>query len=104
MIWSIFTVYDEKAEAHMRPFFEQTKGTAYRAFEESCNDPSTNFFKYPKDYTLYFIGQFDDNTCEIITAMPPLALGKATEFKEGASDARETTVGNAPRLQSIPER
>lgn len=81
MILKIFTVYDSKAEAYLKPFFLRSTGEAIRAFEENCNDINANFFKYPSDYTLFEIGSYNDNTTEIVTLTAIKSLGLAHEYK-----------------------
>lgn len=58
----MFTIYDSKAELFLQPFCYKTEGQAIRGFSETINDPQSQIFKYPDDYTLYEIGVFDDDT------------------------------------------
>jgi len=76
----IFSVHDSKAEAYLSPIYFKTKGEAIRAFETACKDQNTNFFKYPSDYTLVEIGEFDETTSSIQTSAPVI-LANASEFK-----------------------
>ena len=81
MIHKIYTVFDHKAEAYLPPFYMQTKGTAIRSFTESCNDHTTTFHKYPEDFTLFELGEFDDQTSTFDLHLSPEPIGKAIEFK-----------------------
>lgn len=89
MILKMFSVYDSKLEAYMQPFFAQTKGHALRLWSDNVNDPSTNnpWFKHPADFTLFEIGEFDDNTGRVKQYEVNSSLGTALEFKkeEGAN-------------------
>lgn len=76
----VFTIYDSKAEAFMNPFLMSKKGQAIRAFENSINDPSTQFHQHPADYTLFEIGEFDDETGNYSMYDAKLNLGTALEF------------------------
>lgn len=76
----IFSVHDSKAEAYLTPIYFKTKGEAIRAFETACKDQNTNFAKYPSDYTLVEIGEFDESTSSILNT-PPIILANASEFK-----------------------
>ena len=80
MIHKMFTVFDSKADAYLQPFYMQTKGTAVRSFSESCNDPSTSFNKYPEDFTLFALGEYDDLHCTFDLLLTPEPIGKAIEF------------------------
>lgn len=70
----IFTVYDVKAEAYLQPFFTPTSGTAIRSFAEAANSTDHDFNKYAEDYTLFEIGEWDENagTIMMLPAMKPL--------------------------------
>lgn len=58
----MFSVYDSKAEAYMKPFYSLTNGVAIRMMQEAISDKTHDFCKYPGDYTLFQIGIFDDFT------------------------------------------
>nr|QJB19919.1 MAG: nonstructural protein [Microvirus sp.] len=77
----IFSVYDAKAEAYARPFFLDTIGLALRGFGEACNDPQTELYRNPEDFTLYHIGEFDPAS-GAITQGHHAPIGKALEYKK----------------------
>lgn len=77
----IFSVYDEKAEAYLQPFFALTKGSALRAFADAVNDPKHEFARHAADYTLFQIGFFDQET-GFVESERPVPLGNAVEFRE----------------------
>lgn len=80
MIRKVFSVYDSKVEAFLQPFFMHTKGEAIRGFTEIVNDPNHQFSKYPADYTLFELGNYDDSNGSIVTFPTPVSLGLALEF------------------------
>lgn len=80
MIIKIFTIFDQKAEAYLAPFFLNTKGQAIRAFSDSINDPSHQFNHHPEDYTLFQLGEYDDSAASIDTLPSPISLGVAIEY------------------------
>lgn len=61
MILKVFTVRDDKAGAFMQPFFSPTMGTAERSFMDACKGEGP-FAKYPHDYNLYYLCDYDDQT------------------------------------------
>lgn len=65
MNMKIFSIFDEKTEVYSKPFYELTIGSAIRVFSDAANDPQSPFSKHPEDYTLFLIGDFDDNTGEV---------------------------------------
>lgn len=80
MIQKIFSIYDIKAGAYLNPFFMSSKGLAIRAFTDLVNDQTTQFNKHSEDYTLFEIGEFDDQSATIDTHKTPEPIGKAIEF------------------------
>lgn len=77
----IYTVYDSKVEAYMSPFCQRSKGEALRAWETAVNDEQTQFCKFPADFTLFEIGEFDDNTGVITPHKTHMSMGLALDFK-----------------------
>jgi len=69
VIMKIFTVRDNVVQAYLQPFFSVNEGSAIRSLQEVVNDPNHTFAKYPADYSLYFVGSFDDAT-GVITPEP----------------------------------
>ncbi len=96
MILKIYSVYDSKAEAFLPPFFQATKAMAIRIFENVANDPKHQFGANPADYTLFEIGQFDDESAKIEAHKTPHNIGLAIEFKTLQEDTstREMFPGN----------
>ena len=58
----VYSIYDSKAEAYLRPFFVPTKGLAIRSVTEGLADPHSSLAKHVADYTLFEIGEYDDAT------------------------------------------
>ncbi|AXL14819.1 nonstructural protein [Microviridae sp.] len=75
---TIFSIYDEKAQAFITPFALPQAGMAMRTFADCCNNPEHAFGKHPHDYTLFQIGEFDDETAAITPTKKP--LGNGVEF------------------------
>ncbi len=82
MITRIFTVYDEKTEAYLSPFFAMTAGEAERKFSDAVNDPSSMFNKHAADFTLFMIGTFDDSTALIVIDTPNNLCNAITLLQE----------------------
>lgn len=79
MTKKVFSVYDEKAEAFLQPFFVDTNGLAIRSISECLTDPNHMFSKHSSDFSLFLLGEFDDST-GIMTA-DKKSLGSLVEFK-----------------------
>lgn len=77
----MFSVHDSKAEAYFSPMCFKTAGEAIRAFATSCEEPNSNFYKYPSDFTLVELGEYDETTGTISCHDKPRILSNASEFK-----------------------
>lgn len=67
----MFAIKDRAANAFMQPFFTVNENTAVRAIGQAMRDPSHNFVVNAKDYSLYFIGIFDDHTGTLAQTQEP---------------------------------
>lgn len=57
-----FSIKDLKAEGFNTPFFQSTYGLAERAFNDACQDEKTALYKTPEDFSLWYVGEFDQQT------------------------------------------
>jgi len=83
MILKAFTIYDNKAEAYLNPFFMGTTGEALRAFTDAVNDrnnPNSNLTRHPADYQLFEIGEFENGTGNLLNKEPRVNLGNGLEY------------------------
>lgn len=80
MVKKVFTVYDEKSEAYLQPFFLDTIGQATRAITDCVNDVNHAFCRHSADYTLFLLGEYDDAT-GCFTTDDRKSLGSLVEFK-----------------------
>jgi len=96
----LFTIYDEKADVFMPPFFVPAVGLATRAFSDCINSDSHAFGKHPSDYTLFQIGEFDDSKAEI-TNHAKKSLGNGVEFKSKDHKSAIQDFDHGPPQSSI---
>ncbi len=80
---NIFAIFDSQAKAYFPPFFLPEKGQALRTFGDHVNSDDS-IGQHPKDYTLFHLGSFDDQTAKI-SLVTPEALGNGIEFVINAS-------------------
>lgn len=80
MILKVFCVFDSKVEAYMAPFFLRSKGEAIRAFSDMAKDNNTNVGRYPDDFSLFELGEYDDSSAKFTMLNTPYSLGVASEF------------------------
>lgn len=59
----------------------QTKGEAIRGIMECLENKDHPFSKYPQDFTLFELGEYDDQTGKLLSLMTPMSHGVLLEFK-----------------------
>ncbi len=79
---SIITFYDEKAKAHLPPWFMHNSEMAIRTFGDCINSDKHQFSQHPLDYTLFIHGSFDNENAEFTLQAAPKSLGNGVEFIE----------------------
>jgi len=82
MVLKIFSVRDSKGEIFGQPFFQKTPGEAERSFKMLVNDSQSIPSKYPEDFDLYYIGQFDDQSGKVQPIDTPMHIVKAIALKD----------------------
>jgi len=82
----VFSIYDQKASAFITPFFMPENEMAIRIFSDAVNDPVHQFGKHPSDYTLFNIGEYDDNSGALTAIKTHINLGIGIQFKRTGSD------------------
>lgn len=78
----IFSVYDAQAKMHMAPFTRATIGLAERDFKQGVNDPNSQMYKTPEDFTLWHVGYFDDETGDVIPLERTVKCAIASALKD----------------------
>lgn len=77
MILKMYSIRDAKSEVYNTPFFAKTHGEAERNFRTASNDDKTTISKYPEDYDLYYLGEYDDNKGTLASLDSPQHIVKA---------------------------
>ena len=78
MIINFYTIYDNKQELYHPPFQFDNDKMAIRYFSDLANDDTT-IAKHPEDYSLFWCGQFENDTGENIGQKNPVHLANAHE-------------------------
>lgn len=73
----VFSVYDSKALAFISPIFAPTIGVALRMFEAAANDQNHEFHKHAGDYTLFLLGEWDEDNGQFTNDNAHTNLGTA---------------------------
>ncbi len=82
-----FSIFDAAAEAFLPPMFMDTKGMAIRSFADAVNQEDSAFGRHAGDYTLFYIGSFDQLTGSF-EGMVPDSMGNALQFVVKPFDAQ----------------
>lgn len=91
----IYSIRDSKAEIFNTPFYQKTHGEAERNFRSLVNDDKSQVHKYPEDYALWYLGEYDDNTGAFQTLDQPQHILNAVQVlmpKNQASGHQLSTV------------
>lgn len=80
MIWKQFGIRDIKAKAFLIPFYKPSTGEGERQFDQLISRPDTTIGQYPKDYDLYYLGEYDDHDGKSTSLKTPELLVKGSEL------------------------
>lgn len=86
MMMKAYSIYDQAAKAYMQPFFTSADGLAARMFSNLVNDGQSQVSGHPADFTLFGVGEFDDQT-GVFQAVQPVAICTALSVKEASNVA-----------------
>lgn len=70
MILEIYSALDRAVKAYMQPFFVRSRGEALRSFTDAVNSQDHQFHKHAGDYSLWFLGRYDDATGSFAAVEP----------------------------------
>lgn len=85
---NLYSIHDAKAGVYLSPFPMQTHGMAQRAFMDALENPQTPMCKYPLDFSLFFIGVYDDETSIIVSELPPEMIMNASQAKKATNNLK----------------
>lgn len=63
-------VMNDKRSTFMTPSFDYNDATAIRNFEHACDNDQSLMFTHPEDFSIYRIGEYD-NESGVITPCDP---------------------------------
>lgn len=88
----LFSVYDTKAQFFLQPFPETSTAAAIRGFDVAVNEGKSVFSKFPDDFCLMEIAEFDQKSGELVPHVSAQNLGSA-----------RTVLRNAPEQMSLTQ-
>lgn len=78
-----FSIRDSKGMCYLTPFFKKSLGEAERDFMTLVNDERSMVAKYPDDYDLWYLGEFDDDLGTLASLQTPQHVAKAISLVRG---------------------
>lgn len=81
MIFQVMVVYDSKARSHLMPMFVVHVEVGQRGFADAANDPTTVIGRNPEDFSLFHIGEWDDEIAEMKPFESRRAMGLAASYQ-----------------------
>nr|QJB18797.1 MAG: nonstructural protein [Microvirus sp.] len=92
----IFAIFDAKAEAFLRPMTYPTAAHCRRDLAEVMQQSSGSpFVDYPEDFTLFHVGEFDDDTGEVQPLLKHDSLGNLLLIKNELKLRRQKNLEEA---------
>lgn len=81
MVVKMYSLLDGKGKVYSKPFYANNDGEALRSFAEAVNNKDLVCGKYPEDFSLFRVGEWDDNTGMLSPAdIIPVYIAKAIDF------------------------
>lgn len=80
MIFKMFSIFDSKASAFMLPFYAANVAVAKRNVMRAVEDESTDFSKFPEDYSLFEVGEWDGDEGKVAACVAPVSHGTLISF------------------------
>lgn len=102
---NMYVVNDIQAKASMTPIYRESDETAIRDFTSSMVASDSPMSAHPEDYSLWYVGIYNDETMEVIPAEPRKVITGLVAVKESRILSRENQVLNAKidNLQKVIE-
>lgn len=90
MFKRMYCLFDSKANAHLNPVSFVNDGEAVRWFTTIINaKEETNVSRYPKDFSLCYLGTFDDESGEFKNEYEELIHGPTLKEPEDTYTIKE---------------
>ena len=83
MQMEVYSIHDSASNSYMPPMYFRTRGEAIRSFQMACAQADHMFNKYPEHFRLFFVGSWDDGSCQFESCAPQSVIG-AHEFGESS--------------------
>lgn len=82
MTVQVYSIYDIKSAVYQQPFFAHKHGQAMRMIMEGIKQGEAMFAKYPEDFRLFAVGEWDDETGTMAELSQPDFVCELADLKE----------------------
>lgn len=97
----VYSIRDSKGEMYHQPFYQKTHGEAERSFMELVKDNKSFISKYPDDYDLWYLGEWDDQLGLHIPLETPLHVQKAAVIASRLQGMGQGTLPPQNQAESV---
>lgn len=73
----VCSIYDTKAACFNTPFFTRNEAMAVRSFEAEVRREGSDFNRFPGDFSLFTLGEYDDENGSFIPSRAPVSVVSA---------------------------
>lgn len=80
-VMKAYSIKDSKAGIYHPPQYHETHGVAEREFHRLTNDEKSSVNKYPEDFDLYCVGEYNTQTGVFKSVDTPQHIIKAADIK-----------------------
>lgn len=77
---NMYAIKDRQLDAFMLPFPAQTNGAAIRSFGNHTKEEGHPVAQHPDDYSLYHLGDYDDQVGKMTSLETPVKIAEASDF------------------------
>jgi len=85
----VLSVFDSKVKTFEKPLFMRNRAEAIRSWAQASNDPTTQFFAHPSDFSLMEVAEYDEETGKFFNTEPaPENLGLAAQYRRPEGSAK----------------
>ena len=89
MTQELYAIHDNKASFFMTPWPCRNVGIARREFAGACANPETAMGKFPADFVLYHVGEYDDHDASVKSLTLPVRICDGVEILQMAKAENE---------------
>ena len=100
----VFVIRDMKAGYAAALHMLRTREESKRGFAEAALDRQTNVGKYPKDFVLFEVGDFDQETMVLEVYPTPVRIFSAQEALEEFANPQSDAFDFDPRMEMTADQ